>query len=109
MDGLLFTDVKRVRVKRRVLLRERYSMGHQSIFTSNFASALESKRDVIHILRYTGGGQTLSHVSFGVFNTHKSSLSTLTLVLLNIHAFILYVTSCNLPQNTCAVNNNKKK
>jgi hypothetical protein len=61
MDGLLFRDVKRRR-----LLCERYSMGHQSIFATN-AAALESKRDVIHSLRDIGGRHPLPRLSFGVF------------------------------------------
>lgn len=61
MDGLLFRDVKRRR-----LLCERYSIGHQSIFAAN-AAAFDSKRDVIHSLCYIGGWPTLPHISFGVF------------------------------------------
>ena len=53
MDGLLFRGVKKGQ-----FLCERYLIGHQSIFSTNVAAptnTLQSKRDVIHTLRVTGG------------------------------------------------------
>jgi hypothetical protein len=72
MDGLLFRGVKRGQ-----LPSEGYSIGHQSIFTTNVATALESKRDVIHTPRDIGGGQTFRmSLSFFFSNTHKFCPST---------------------------------
>lgn len=108
MDGPLFRYVKRVRVKRRQLLCERYWIAHQSTFTSSVAAAtVEPKRDVIHGPRDIGGGQTVPHSSTFFFSVHGSSSPSASTVLLNIHAFILYVPSCNLTRCTSAVNNIK--